>query len=332
MSDNRLTKVFLILTVLVIFGSIIASASATDQNRNFSVIVLSDTQHYCEAYPWIFTNQTEWIIDRKDELNIKFVIHQGDIVEDANNDSQWKRANKSMSVLDGKVPYGILPGNHDDNITEYEKYFPAKRYENYTYWGGSYDHNTNNYQLFSALGIDFIVVNLGWKPDSDDIVWANNILKNYSERKAIIVTHGYMDKYAVRALNSFDTSYIWEELIVPNKNIFLVLCGHAHGEARRTDIIDERAVHQLLANYQDRPNGGNGWLRIIEFSENKTKSSNLDMTVKTYSPFLDQYEKDKDSQFELREKPLYPSLSDMFLSKIEITLERLKTIFISTKS
>lgn len=322
----KLTKVFLIVAVLVIFSSIITSANATNQNRNFSIIVLPDTQHYSESYPWIFTNQTKWIIDKMDELNIKVVIHVGDIVEDANSDTQWNRANKSMSVLDGKVPYGILPGNHDKNITEYEKYFPAKRYANYSYWGGSYTHNTNNYQLFSGLEMDFIVINLGWKPDSDDIIWANKILKNYSERKAIVVTHGYMDKRAVRELPSFDSSYIWDDLVVPNKNVFLVLCGHTHSEARRTDVIDSRVVHQLLANYQDRPNGGNGWLRIIDFRENKTRVSNLDIVIKTYSPFLNKYEEDEDSQFELREKSQYPDLLDISLSKIEIRLERLKDI------
>ena len=51
------------------------------------------------------------------------MIHVGDIVEDADNDTQWQRASKSMSVLDGKIPYGVLPGNHDENFTEYEKYY-----------------------------------------------------------------------------------------------------------------------------------------------------------------------------------------------------------------
>jgi len=329
MGNNQLTKAFLIVALLVIFSIGITSANTASQNQNFSIIVLPDTQHYSESYPWIFTNQTQWIIDNMDELNIKFVIHEGDIVEDANDDTQWNRANKSMSVLDGKVPYGILPGNHDENITEYEEYFPAERYGNYSYWGGSCDHNTNNYQLFSGLGMDFIVINLGWKPDSDDIIWANEILKSYSERKAIVVTHGYMDKRATREIPQFDSSYIWNDLIVPNRNVFLVLCGHTHSEARRMDVIDERTVHQLLADYQDRPNGGDGWLRIIEFRENKTKASNLDLVIKTYSPFLNKYETDEDSQFELREELQCPSLLDISLSKIEIRLERLKINFMS---
>jgi hypothetical protein len=176
--------------------------------------------------------------------------------------------------------------------------------------------------------MDFIVVNLGWKPDSDDIAWANSVLSTYSERKAIVVTHGYMDKRAVRSLYSFDTAYIWDELIAPNSNIFLVLCVHTHSEARRADLIEGRVVHQLLADYQDRPNGGNGWLRIIEFRENETKAAAVDMTVKTYSPFLGRYERDDNSQFELYEKPLYPGLPDLLLSKIERALGRLRSIII----
>ena len=98
-------------------------------------------------------------------------------------------------------------------------------------------------------------------------------------------------------------------------NIFLVLCGHAHGESRRTDVVDGRAVHQLLANYQDRPNGGNGWLRILEFSKNETRASNLVIVVKTYSPYLNKYETDANSEFELEEKPMpmHPDLIDILL-------------------
>ena len=311
--------IFIILLVSVSFSSVTsasASATASADEQNFSLVVLPDTQHYSERYPWIFTNQTQWIVDNQDRLNIKFVIHEGDIVEDADNDTQWMRANKSMSVLDGKIPYGILPGNHDENVTEYEKYFPAMRYKNYSYWGGSHANNTCNYQLFSALGTDFIVVNLRWNPDSDDIRWANGILSNHSERKAILVTHGYLNKYGIRNVHGLgDTTYIWNELIAPNKNIFLVLCGHAHGESRRTDVVDGRAVHQLLANYQDRPNGGNGWLRILEFSKNETRASNLVIVVKTYSPYLNKYETDANSEFELEEKPMpmHPDLIDILL-------------------
>jgi len=305
-TNNHLKNAIFIFTILLLLGiTNVTIATASANAQNFSIVVLPDTQHYSECYPQIFTNQTQWIVDNQDRLNIKFVVFEGDLVEDANNDTQWRRANESISILDGKIPYGILPGNHDENIIECERCFPAKRYKNYSYWGGSYNHNRDNYQLFSALGTDFIVVNLGWKPSSDEINWANNVLQNHSQRKAIVVTHGYINKYAIRDVHGLgDTSYIWDDLIVPNKNVFLVLCGHAHAESRRADWVDGRVVHQVLANYQQRLSGGNGWLRIIEFKDNE-------ITVKTFSPFLNKYEKDKNSEFKLEEKPLQPDFVDM---------------------
>ena len=79
-----------------------------------------------------------------------------------------------------------------------------------------------------------------------------------------------------------------------NQNLFLILCAHMHTEVKRTDIVDGRPIHQLLANYQSRANGGNGWLRILRFVPEENK-----IYVKTYSPYLNKFEEDENSQFEL---------------------------------
>jgi len=86
----------------------------------------------------VFENQTEWIVQNENEKNIVFVAHLGDIVNNS-DDYQWHNADNAMSILDNKVPYGLLPGNHDmpgGSALEYENYFPASRYEGYSYWGG----------------------------------------------------------------------------------------------------------------------------------------------------------------------------------------------------
>ncbi|MEI9908980.1 MAG: hypothetical protein WDO71_04515 [Bacteroidota bacterium] len=73
--------------------------------------------------------------------------------------------------------------------------------------------------------------------------------------------------------------------------------GHIHqsdGEARRTDIFNGNTVHTVLSDYQERPGGGNGLLRIMEFDPAQNKIS-----VKTYSPYANTYETDADSQFDL---------------------------------
>ncbi len=299
--------------------------------EDFTIVVLPDTQKYAESYPDIFTSQTQWIVDNKEALNIVFVTHEGDIVNNWNSTTEWDRANTSMSLLDGVVPYSVVPGDHDHSgedpagSTEYyEQYFPASRFADdliYPYWGGSYagnyggsydetypHTNNNNYQLMTIGGDDYIFVSLDFCPSQDEIDWANGILTTYSERKAILTTHGLLDTSA----NYFgsgdfwlypdgssnptgDTSLIWYDLIRNHENLQLVLCGHMHGEARRTDDnLFGKPVHQLLANYQGRTNGGNGWLRIMRFvaAENK-------VYVETYSPYLEAYETDGDSQFTL---------------------------------
>jgi len=298
----------LLVTSLIAIPSFIVTitsqtASANPSSENFTIVVLSDTQYYSERYPWIFENQTEWIVQNENEKNIVFVAHLGDIVDDYWEDYEWQNADNAMSTLDNKVPYGILPGNHDIapdlNAPEYENYFPPSRYEGYSYWGGSYDSNSvpasfpnmNNYQLFSAGGMDFIALNLQHDPPADVLAWADNVLSKYSERRAIISTHAYLD---ARGNRLYGGPSIWKVLVVPHKNVFLVLCGHEVGEAERIDNLDNRTVYQLLSDYQDLPKGGNGYLRIMEFAPSENT-----IYVRTYSPYLNQYMTGFDSQFEL---------------------------------
>ena len=58
----------------------------------FSIVVLPDTQYYSETYPHIFLEQTQWIADNKDSLNIVFVSHSGDLVNDCDDAEEWHPA------------------------------------------------------------------------------------------------------------------------------------------------------------------------------------------------------------------------------------------------
>ncbi|MHC4798846.1 MAG: PKD domain-containing protein, partial [Planctomycetota bacterium] len=59
-------------------------------------------------------------------------------------------------------------------------------------------------------------------------------------------------------------------------------------------VYNGNTVYTIMTDYQKRDNGGDGWLRILEFSP-----ANDEILVKTYSPTLDLYETDADSQFVL---------------------------------
>ena len=45
-----------------------------------------------------------------------------------------------------------------------------------TLYAGTYEDNRGSYYLFSAGGIDFIVVAMGWDPDDAEIEWMNQVL------------------------------------------------------------------------------------------------------------------------------------------------------------
>jgi hypothetical protein len=324
-----LLSIFLAATLIALLSFIMAitsqTASANPSSENFTIVALPDTQYYSQVWLWFFENQTEWIVQNENKMNIVFVTHLGDIINNYNEDYQWQNADNAMSILDNKVPYGILPGNHDIDGgytgppgaggLYYENYFPASRYQGYPYWGGSYDStsatsvdnsigihfipsspNMNNYQLFSAGGMNFIALSLQYDPPADVLAWADNVLSKYPNRRAIISTHAYLDWDGTR---SFEGRGIWENLVVPHKNVFLVLCGHVIGynglgEAERIDNVGNRTVYQLLSDYQGLPGGGTGYLRIMKFAPSEDT-----IYVKTYSPYLDQYMTGSKSQFEL---------------------------------
>jgi len=75
-----------------------------------------------------------------------------------------------------------------------------------------------------------------------------------------------------------------------------LLSGHIHGEGRRSDTYNGSTVNTILSDYQDYPNGGNGFLRIMQFRP----SENI-LSIKTYSPTINGgaggFESDGDSQF-----------------------------------
>jgi len=275
----------------------IEAIARTEAPDNFTIIVLPDTQFYSESYPEIFDNQTQWIVNNAQSLNIVFVTHEGDIVNDYNSMNQWNNANNSMSKLDaGNVPYGVLPGNHDgapSYLSNFNIFFNYNRFNGKSWYGGAYQNeNTNNFELFHGGQDDYLIFHFQYDPSDEVLAWANSTLQNYPNRRVIVTTHSYLNADGTRTDIG---NRIWEKFVAPHADqIFLVLCGHNHAETRRTDIVNGHTVYQIMANYQERTNGGNGWLRILEFHPAEDT-----IYVRTYSPYLNIYETDADSQFTL---------------------------------
>jgi len=261
---------------------------------DFTFIWMTDTQYYSKSYPHIYKSQVDWIVEKQEELNIQYVFHTGDLVDNWDSEKQWKVADESMKVLDdANVPYGVLAGNHDvdhksNDYEEYYKYFGEDRFKDKPYYGESYMDNRGHYDLISANGNDFIMLYMGWGVDQGGIDWMNDILAQYPDRKAFINFHEYLLASGTRSPIGDE---IFEKVVIPNENVLAVLAGHYHNSQKLVDEIDDdgdgvpdRTVYQMLADYQGGPEGGQGFMRILSFD---TEKNELD--VKTYSPYLDQY-------------------------------------------
>ena len=299
-------------------------SAGPNEPESFTLIVLPDTQYYTLNYPRIFTSQTQWIKDNKEAMNIVFVLHEGDVTQ-KNTDLEWERANTSMSVLDGVVPYVVCAGNHDvhndgkspadarDN-TKLNRYFPVSRFVNEPWWGGFDPNNPDGrYVFFDAGGMEFMIISLEFGPNDAMLQWANQVVSRRSDKRVIFLTHSYTyqddtrvgpgDLWGCRgwAGDGNDGEQMWDEFVKLHENIFLVLSGHILGDGlgRLTSRgVNGKLVHQILANYQDPPipvgNGGNGWLRIMTFVPQEDR-----IEVRTYSPWLDEFANDKQNRFDL---------------------------------
>jgi hypothetical protein len=281
--------------------------------NDFTIIALPDTQFYSRDLSPIFAAQTQWIVNNKAAMNIVYVAHLGDCVENGNSfTSEWDHANAAISLIENPnttgllhgIPYGIAVGNHDqtpggnpagNSTLLYNTYFGESRFLGRTYYGGHFgSNNDNHFSLFSAGAMDFIVIYFEFDPAANPTVlaWADELLKTHVNRRAIIVSH-YLTEAGNPAPFGIQGQAIYDAL-KGNANLFLMLAGHRPEEGRRTDIFNGNTVHTLMSDYQGRANGGDGWLRILEFSP-----ANNEIRVRTYSPTLNQFETDADSQFTL---------------------------------
>jgi len=290
---------------------------------DFTLVALPDTQFYVSGLeggsPDLFEAQTQWIVDHASELNAAFVTHLGDCVQNGNNggdDTEWRYASHAMGLLEDPeqtilpagIPFGVTVGNHDETPQEdpignppgtstasYNRFFGVGRFAGRPYYGGHFgDRNDNHYELFRAGGMDFIVVHLAYDPtpDPDVLAWADALLTSYADRRAIVVTHSLIGAGEPGSFSS--QGQVFYDALKRHPNLFLMLCGHVCGEGRREDVFDGHVVDTVLADYQCRHNGGDGWMRLLRFSPAKNQ-----IHVQTYSPRFDKYEVDDSSDFTL---------------------------------
>lgn len=299
-----------------------------EEDDEFSIVILPDTQFYSSekhgGKKEMFFSQTDWIVQNAKKEKIAYVVHLGDITDDGEKfPQQWVNAADAMYRLEKPqpgypqgIPYGMAVGNHDQTKSQYplsgtteyyNKYFGIAHFKGKKWYGGHYmNNNDSHYDLFSAGGMDFIVIYMEYDSYDEDIEnlnkWTSGLLEKYHNRKAILVSHsiihfnkktGTNEKgfpaFSKQGQRRFDR-------LKSYPNVIMNLCGHVgdNGEGYRQDGYAGNIIKTFLSDYQSRKDGGHGLMRLLSFSKTKDLIS-----VRTFSPYTGEEETDLDSKFTL---------------------------------
>lgn len=311
-------------------GGVIHVAAVLDYVTNGSntMIWSTDPQHYTkfedlhEYYYTVYQYAAEQYVAG----NAGYILTTGDIVDDLPTTSiapyQWSVADRAMSYVEAVgMPNGVVTGNHDVgtlNATDYTntapnanysrfwETFPASRYENERWYGGSFNNNASHYDLVTIGNVDFIFLFLGYGVEATDetIAWANDVLKTYSHRTAVVATHQYLD--ALDATYANRGKLIYNTIVDPNPNVKMVLCGHDDGSVcREVKASDGRVVYEILADYQfveaEDPDFyanehwigkvpsccGDGYIRLMTVEGDTLRSITYSPVTGRYNPYGD---------------------------------------------
>lgn len=328
MEDGCMHKPHLLTLALALLA--IASAAPAKPPQPWvegseTIAVLPDTQYYTvekmssgRCYRDRFPAQTRWIAENRDKRGIKYVFHLGDIVQN-NTPDQWKVARDAFDLIEGKVPYAIVPGNHDYSgdrtATLINKYFSTEKTARWPTFGGSMENGKidNTYHLFEIHGVPWIVVALECLPRKEALEWADKVLAKHKDRFAILITHAYLDgqdrritfedygRLAAGMMWQSDGEKMWE-VVKKYPRMMLVISGHVanDGDGYLASKGDHgNVVHQFLVDYQSSKAGGNGYMRLLEFLPDGRS-----VQSKTWSPYTKHYRSDKTwMQFDFKLQP-----------------------------
>ncbi|TPV92835.1 MAG: metallophosphoesterase [Myxococcales bacterium FL481] len=304
------------------------SGMPTLQPGSSLLALLPDTQFYSYRHAEVFIDQTRWLATHASALDIRFVVHLGDIVH-RNSLPEWRRAALALSRLEGAVPFAVVPGNHDygpfgnarTRETGLNAVLSFARHAGRPSFGGAFESGRldNSYHLVEASGHAFIVLALEWGPRNQVIDWANDVMQRHPDRRGILVTHAYLYRDGRRYDHTHpewnqannphqygteggvnDGEQLWQKL-VRHHDFVMTVNGHVTGTGTgylvSTTDTGTRC-HQMLSNYQMRDRGGEGYLRLLELDADGST-----VTVHTYSPWLNRQIVEPNQQFQFTIEP-----------------------------
>ena len=289
---------------------------------------------------------------------------------------EMANAHEGFSLIAGKTPFSVVPGNHDYDAIWWDSRFPptaksldeidphaltnlgvlhaggldnfravfgaeTEFFKDQPWYVASHDGGADSAQVFVAGGYRFLHIGLQFNPPNTSLEWAAKIIQRYKGLPTIVTTHDYMNAQAERISNPVIDSHrvdpvhntpemVWEKFVSQHDQIFLVLCGHQHGQAARVDSNTEgNPVWQILADYQHRAQTaieagvevtkmfkgiGDGWMRLMSFDFSGAEPT---LTVKTYSTHYKKFSRETPEYAQWYKDQEEPTLTDSDYQEVD---------------
>ena len=221
-----------------------------DFDYDYTIAIIPDIQIMTNFNPDRLNNQMQWLVDNKERFNLQFACFVGDLSDYGQREYLYEIAADAMSILDNKLPYCFVPGNHDyDNNAStrvqnyFNKHFPVSKHSQLPGFGGLYeaDSMANSYYTFNACGIDYLVLNLEYQPRLSVLRWATTVVEEHPNHRIMMNTHNYYNTKDLcigedeneKMLSSFNCTQVqmlYTELMLKHENIFFGFGGHSNND------------------------------------------------------------------------------------------------------
>lgn len=195
----------------------------------------------------------------------------------------------AMDIIDGALPFSIVPGNHDYDALWTSPHDPARPEDDYlgtrhvgglsgylsvfsdqshlfkdkSWYVASNDNGADSAQVFTAGQCKFLHIGLQFQAPDASLDWASRIIAQYPNLPTIITTHHYVGRsgkrfeyaspLAARDPIDNDAEMIWNDFVSRHDQIFMVLSGHVSGQGYSVATNRQgNPVHQIMSDYQSR--------------------------------------------------------------------------------
>lgn len=197
---------------------------------------------------------------------------------------------QGFQLIAGKLPFSVVPGNHDMDALWTDPAHPPKPetgeagvrhvgglsgfqsafsdtssfFAGQPWYVASHDGGADSAQVFTAGKCRFLHIALQYHAPDASLAWASSVIERFAGLPTLVSTHDYLGRDGKRHMKSNprnsildpldnDPEMIWDEFISRHDQIFMVLSGHVIGQGFSIDT--NRAgnrVYQVMADYQGR--------------------------------------------------------------------------------